>query len=288
MQDLALGLVEPHTIGLGPWIQPVQVPLQSLPPLKQINTPTQLGAICKLTEGALDPFTQIIDKDVKQNCPQHRALGNTACDRPPTGVNSIHHHSLGPAIQPVLYPVKSTPVQAMSSQFVQENAFLEIEDLAGQHLKLVNQGCDTHKHQEETPQMALGHGILEQEGSNSTAELSDCVSPAYIPVQRLHLPAPVLVASRDAACSCQAGQTSHGGASASCSSPFVALALCRCSGASVEVLQILRVQRRTALRTKATKMHVQEKGLQRQKKTSQTLGCCSTEVRNHAVITGVG
>ncbi|KAK4810989.1 hypothetical protein QYF61_014461 [Mycteria americana] len=122
VQDLALGLVKPHTIDLGPSIQPVQVPLQSLPPLKQINTPTQLGVICKLTEGALDPFIQIIDKDVKQNWPQHRALGNTACDRPPTGVNSIHHHSLGPAVQPVLSPAKSTPIQAMSSPFLQENA----------------------------------------------------------------------------------------------------------------------------------------------------------------------
>ncbi|KAK4824684.1 hypothetical protein QYF61_017408 [Mycteria americana] len=118
VQDLALGLVEPHTTDLVPSIQPVQ----SLPPLKQINTPTQLGVICKLTEGALNPFIQIIDKDVKRNWPQHRALGNTACDRPPTGVNSIHRHSLGPAIQPVLYPAKSTPVQAMSSQFLQENA----------------------------------------------------------------------------------------------------------------------------------------------------------------------
>ncbi|KAK4830945.1 hypothetical protein QYF61_014404 [Mycteria americana] len=122
VQDLALGLVEPHTIGLGPSIQPVQIPLQSLPTLQQINTPTQLGVICKLTEGALNPVIQIIDKDIKQNWPQHRALGNTACDQPPTGVNSIHHHSLGPAIQPVLYPAKSTPIQAMSSQFLQENA----------------------------------------------------------------------------------------------------------------------------------------------------------------------
>ncbi|KAK4823926.1 hypothetical protein QYF61_008312 [Mycteria americana] len=122
VQDLALGLVKPHAIDLGPSIQPVQVPLQSLPTLKQINTPAQLGVICKLTEGALDPFVQIIDKDIKQDWPQHRALGNTACDRPPTGVNSIHHHSLGSAIQPVLYPAKSTPIQAMSSQFLQENA----------------------------------------------------------------------------------------------------------------------------------------------------------------------
>ncbi|KAK4814367.1 LOW QUALITY PROTEIN: hypothetical protein QYF61_017780 [Mycteria americana] len=118
VQDPALSLVEPHTIDLGPSIQPVQ----SLPTFKQINNPTQLGVICKLTEGALDPFIQIIDKDIKQNWPQHRALGNTTCDRPPTGVNSIQHHSLGPAIQPVLYPAKRTPIQAMSSQFLQENA----------------------------------------------------------------------------------------------------------------------------------------------------------------------
>ncbi|KAK4818207.1 hypothetical protein QYF61_008697 [Mycteria americana] len=122
VQDPALSLVEPHTIDLGPSIQPVQVPLQSLPTLKQINTPAQLGVVCKLTEGALDPFIQTIDKDIKQNWPQHRALGNTTCDWPPTEVNSIHHHSLGLAIQQVLYPAKSTPVQAMSSQFLQENA----------------------------------------------------------------------------------------------------------------------------------------------------------------------
>ncbi|KAK4826463.1 hypothetical protein QYF61_009190 [Mycteria americana] len=70
-KDLALGLVKPHTIDLGPSIQPVQVPLQSLPTLQQINTPTQLGVICKLTESALDPFVQIIDKDIKQNWPQN-------------------------------------------------------------------------------------------------------------------------------------------------------------------------------------------------------------------------
>ncbi|KAK4825636.1 hypothetical protein QYF61_001421 [Mycteria americana] len=121
-QDLALSLVEHHTIGPSPSIQPVQVPLQSLPTLQQINTPTQLGVVCKPTESTLDPFVQIIDKDIKQDWPQHRALGSTACDRLPTGVNSIHHHSLGPAIQPVLYPAKSTSVQAMSSQFLQENA----------------------------------------------------------------------------------------------------------------------------------------------------------------------
>ncbi|KAK4810039.1 hypothetical protein QYF61_005102 [Mycteria americana] len=71
VQDLALSLAEPHTIDLGPSIQPVQVPLQNVPTLKQINTPTQLGVICRLTEGALDPFVQIIDRDIKQNWPQY-------------------------------------------------------------------------------------------------------------------------------------------------------------------------------------------------------------------------
>ncbi|KAK4816158.1 hypothetical protein QYF61_011540 [Mycteria americana] len=71
VQDLALGLVKPHTIDLSPSIQPVQVPLQSLPALKQINTPTQLGVVCKLSEGALDPLVQIIDRDIKQNWPQY-------------------------------------------------------------------------------------------------------------------------------------------------------------------------------------------------------------------------
>ncbi|KAK4810750.1 hypothetical protein QYF61_007724 [Mycteria americana] len=71
VQNPALSLVESHTIGLRPTIQPVQVPLQSLSTLKQINTPAQLGVVCKLIEGALDPLVQIIDKDVKQNWPQY-------------------------------------------------------------------------------------------------------------------------------------------------------------------------------------------------------------------------
>ncbi|GAB0204040.1 hypothetical protein GRJ2_002869600 [Grus japonensis] len=71
VQDLALSLLEPHTVGLGPLIQTVQIPLQNLPTLKQINTPTQLGVICKLTEGALNPLIQIIDKDIKQTWPQY-------------------------------------------------------------------------------------------------------------------------------------------------------------------------------------------------------------------------
>uniref|UniRef100_A0A8C3KC32 CNH domain-containing protein n=1 Tax=Calidris pygmaea TaxID=425635 RepID=A0A8C3KC32_9CHAR len=87
-----------------PSIQPVQIPLQGLSTLQQVDTPTKLGVVCELTEGALDPLIQIIDKDVNENWPQYRALGDTTRDQPPTGFNSIHHHSLGPAIQPVFNP----------------------------------------------------------------------------------------------------------------------------------------------------------------------------------------
>lgn len=63
---LLLGLFEPHTTGLGSSIQPVQIPLQTLPTFQQMNIPTQLGVICELTESALNPLIQIIDKHIKQ------------------------------------------------------------------------------------------------------------------------------------------------------------------------------------------------------------------------------
>lgn len=72
---LALGLAEPHAVGLSPWLQPAQTSPRSLPTLQQIYTSTQLGVACELTEGALDPLMQVTDKDVKQNWPQYRALG---------------------------------------------------------------------------------------------------------------------------------------------------------------------------------------------------------------------
>ena len=62
VQVPALGLVETHRIGLGPPIQTVHIPLQSLPILQQINTPAQPGVICILPEQILNPLIQIIDK----------------------------------------------------------------------------------------------------------------------------------------------------------------------------------------------------------------------------------
>jgi len=54
MQDLALGLVEPHEVHTGPFLELVQVPLDGIPCFWCVNCTTRLGVICKLTGGALD------------------------------------------------------------------------------------------------------------------------------------------------------------------------------------------------------------------------------------------
>ena len=56
VQDLALGLAEPHPIHLSPAIQLLLIPLKGLPALRQINTTSLLGVICKFTEGTLNPL----------------------------------------------------------------------------------------------------------------------------------------------------------------------------------------------------------------------------------------
>ena len=60
---LALGLVELHSIGLSPAIQPVQIPLQGLSIPRQINTSSQLGITYNLTKSVFIPPIQIINKD---------------------------------------------------------------------------------------------------------------------------------------------------------------------------------------------------------------------------------
>ena len=67
VQDPAFGLVEPHPIGFSPAIQPIQIPPLGLATLRQINTSSQLGVICKLSEGALNALIQVINKDIKQD-----------------------------------------------------------------------------------------------------------------------------------------------------------------------------------------------------------------------------
>ncbi|RMC06633.1 hypothetical protein DUI87_16071 [Hirundo rustica rustica] len=95
-QDLAPHPFAPHTIGLSPSIQSVQISLQSLAALQQIKAPAQLGVACKLTESTLDSLVQIIDKDTKQGWPQNWILRSITFDWPPDGCSTIHHQ-FGPS-----------------------------------------------------------------------------------------------------------------------------------------------------------------------------------------------
>ncbi|KAK4824277.1 hypothetical protein QYF61_012837 [Mycteria americana] len=85
VQDLVLGLVEPHEVHIVPLLQLVQVLLDGILSLRHVNRTTQLGVICKLAEGALNPTVCVIDEDIKQYWSQYGPLRDTTCHRSPSG-----------------------------------------------------------------------------------------------------------------------------------------------------------------------------------------------------------
>jgi len=66
VQQLALGLVEPHLVHVGPLLEPVKLPLDGISPFYCASCTTQLDVICKLAENVLDLLIWVIDKDVKE------------------------------------------------------------------------------------------------------------------------------------------------------------------------------------------------------------------------------
>ncbi|KAK4832517.1 hypothetical protein QYF61_023582, partial [Mycteria americana] len=76
VQDLALDLVEPHEVHMGPLLKLVQVPLDGIPSLRCVSCTTQLGVICNLAEGALDLAVNVIE-DIKQYWSQYGPLRDT-------------------------------------------------------------------------------------------------------------------------------------------------------------------------------------------------------------------
>jgi len=91
MQDLALGLVDPHDVHTGPFFKLVQVPLDGIPSFWCVSCTTQLGVICKLVEGALDLAFSVIDKNVKEHRSQYGPLKDTTCHQHPFGHRAIEH-----------------------------------------------------------------------------------------------------------------------------------------------------------------------------------------------------
>ncbi|KAK4831353.1 hypothetical protein QYF61_017484 [Mycteria americana] len=67
VQDLAVGLVEPQEVHMDPLLELVQVPVNGTLSLRHVNCTTQLGVVCKLAEGALDPTIYVVDEHIKHN-----------------------------------------------------------------------------------------------------------------------------------------------------------------------------------------------------------------------------
>lgn len=84
-QDPAPCLFEPYTTGLDPSIQSAQIPLQTLLPSAGI-TPTQLGVICKLSEGhSVKPSPRSLTKIINGAGPTTEPWGTllvTGCQSP--------------------------------------------------------------------------------------------------------------------------------------------------------------------------------------------------------------
>jgi len=65
--------------------------------------PSLEAFIC--TERALNSLIKVLNKDIEWDRSQYHPLGNTIHDWSSARFNSIHHHSLGQALQTVLKPV---------------------------------------------------------------------------------------------------------------------------------------------------------------------------------------
>ncbi|KAK4828658.1 hypothetical protein QYF61_000376 [Mycteria americana] len=117
VQDLALGLVELHEVHTGPLLELVQVPLDSIPSLQHVECTTQLGVICKLAEGALNPTVLVTNKDVKQHWSQYWPLRNATRHWSPLGHQAVDCNSLSATIQPIPYPPSGPSIKSTSLQF---------------------------------------------------------------------------------------------------------------------------------------------------------------------------
>ncbi|RMB98799.1 hypothetical protein DUI87_25018 [Hirundo rustica rustica] len=117
-QDSALGLIKLHLVRLCPSIQLFQISLQSHPVFQQIDTCCQLSVIFKFTNQRFNTLIHVINKNIEQSWPQHRPLRDSTGDWPPAGCGTVHHHSLGLAMQLVPNPAQSAPVQTMGCQLI--------------------------------------------------------------------------------------------------------------------------------------------------------------------------
>ena len=103
VQHPALGLAQPHQVLVCPLLEPVQVPLDAIPPF--------CCAISKLLRVHSIPSSVSLAEE-------HRSLegplGDTACQPPPVR-SAIDHNALAATTQPVPYPLNSAPFRSISA-----------------------------------------------------------------------------------------------------------------------------------------------------------------------------
>lgn len=76
---LAFFFVGCHCVSIGPFLQPMQVPLKSSTSIQCIGHCSRFGTICKLTECVLWPFVQVINGDVNPYWPQNHLQCMFSC-----------------------------------------------------------------------------------------------------------------------------------------------------------------------------------------------------------------
>ncbi|TRZ16713.1 hypothetical protein HGM15179_010362 [Zosterops borbonicus] len=88
----------------------------------------QLGAGCKFTEGALYLLMQIVDKDILKTLPSTKTWGTPLVTSSQLDLTPFTTTLwAGPSRQ--VFTQKTAPIQAVSSQFLQENAMGNNETL---------------------------------------------------------------------------------------------------------------------------------------------------------------
>jgi len=67
MQGLVLEFIEPQEVHLSQLLKPFYISLNGIPPLEYVNYSTQLGFICKLAEGVVNPTVNVSNEGVKEH-----------------------------------------------------------------------------------------------------------------------------------------------------------------------------------------------------------------------------
>lgn len=100
----AFPFVELHEIPVGPFFQPVEVPLNGTTTISCISCSSWFCATCELSGEALCPTAQVIDGDIQHHWPQGQTPEDTISDWSPAVLCASDHNPLSSAVQRVFSP----------------------------------------------------------------------------------------------------------------------------------------------------------------------------------------